>query len=151
MMKLATLKDFKIGRDSVAANEQAKIADARARELGEKSAKLKNDWNSLCERYGQIGEAIERACSVRSELESIVDGRFDENLRGSFDWDDAAKSKHIAVEVGKAVIAVPVVGKMIDKMRSELLAHANEMRFFAKQNALPPESTKDLVESDAVR
>ncbi len=147
-MKLPALKDFKIGRDSAAATEQAKIADTRARELREKSTKLQNEWTSLCARYSQIADAIEHACAVHSELQVTADGGFEQALRASFDWGgDANKSKHIAIEISKAAGAAPVIAKMIENMRAELLAHANEMRLFARENALPAECTKDLADA----
>ncbi len=145
MRALTDFKTTKLGRESVAATEQAKVADARAKELHAKSEKVQSDWNSLSGRYDQLAAAIERACAVRNELQAIAEGGFDQALRASFDWDEREKSKHISVEISKAVGATPIVAKMVEKMRGELLAHANAMRDFAKQNGLPAEAIAGLI------
>jgi hypothetical protein len=136
----------KILARSVQATKDAAEANERAAQLRNEGAAIELEWERLCERYQQIAASIEVACAVRGELQAIVDGGFEEPLRASFNWGgDANKAKEIAIEISKAVGAVPVIAKMIAKMRGELLSHANTLGEFAREHDLPEEATKDLV------
>lgn len=132
--------------DSVRLTKEAAEATRRAEALSLEGVRVQSVWDGLCERYEQLTAAIGRAEECRSSLEFF--GANLDLLIPTFSFDgEMPKQTHLAVEIAKARIALPIVQEAKTKLQEQLRSHVAEMVSLAKQHGLPFECIKGVVDA----